>query len=154
MDMSKFRDGKVHVRNSGVKGLKICLLYYSTASNSKEPSCPETLKCMLKCKDGYMLGDKMPNGCPSCKCLGKGTSGGSNGQGQNNGFQLQGQATNDKWGSSSWNSGSGNGMNYGNGNTGTGSGQTLGTGLGQTFGTGSGQTLGTGSGSNNMLTSK
>ena len=79
----------------------------------------------------------MPNGCPSCRCLNKGAVGSSNGQGQKNGFQLQGSTTDpNSGGSSKWNSG--NGMSNWNSGTGTGTGNS---------GTGSGL----GSGSNNLL---
>ena len=97
--------------------------FISTAPSNKEPSCPETLKCMLKCKDGYFLGDKQSNGCPYCRCLkpheseghsgsshghSSGDSQTSNGQNPKNGWNLQGQMK-DNSGSSPW---TGSGSNH------------------------------------------
>ena len=35
----------------------------------KKLECPQTLQCMLACKDGYQLGSAGPDGCPHCSCL-------------------------------------------------------------------------------------
>ena len=31
--------------------------------------CPQTLQCMLQCKNGYHLGSAGRDGCPTCSCL-------------------------------------------------------------------------------------
>lgn len=79
---------------------------------------------MLQCKDGYLLGDKQGDGCPSCKCLLKGMNTENNEHSSNNNNMASNNNNigSNNWGGNSWEKNGGqNSMNSGTG-TGTGSG--------------------------------